>query len=278
MYIGMWWVQRCWMCCSCGELTGALVITLSWGCWYVLFGLVLCRVVSSFFMCEYLSKFSSQLLPLKWGLEFSGEVCSLFRAVELTSLAAVVVFEIIIFKVTVSCQLTESACCRKTLLEDRQGTGSTIWFRIFYLVLGSYAILHLLIGMLSHIPWLRIRTAEWSKYRIIRFIKAVHQVKMSETVAMVFPYPLLLISLLERNNWLYSAMFLLNANIVCLKQGNGFCWVFVPMESSKGWFWGLLNPQWWVSQIPLCPQRIMPIKLSILILFFSPFFFLSSCE
>jgi callose synthase len=63
----------------------------------------------------------------------------------------------------------------KTLLEDRQGTGSTIWFRIFYLVLGSYAILHLLIGMLSHIPWLRIRTAEWSKYRVIRFIKAVHQ-------------------------------------------------------------------------------------------------------
>jgi callose synthase len=90
----------------------------------------------------------------------------------------------------------------KTLLEDRQGTGSTIWFRIFYLVLGSYAILHLLIGMLSHIPWLRIRTAEWSKYRVIRFIKAVHQVKMSETVATVFPYPLLLISLLERNNWL----------------------------------------------------------------------------
>ncbi|CAM6036816.1 unnamed protein product [Sphagnum compactum] len=63
----------------------------------------------------------------------------------------------------------------KTLLEDRQGTGSTVWFRIFYLVLGSYAILHLLIGMLSHIPWLRIRTAEWSKYRVIRFIKAVHQ-------------------------------------------------------------------------------------------------------
>jgi hypothetical protein len=68
--------------------------------------------------------------------------------------------------------------------------------------LGGYAILHLLIGMLSHIPWLRSRTAEWSKYRVICFIKAVHQVKISETVAMVFPYPLFMISLLERNNWL----------------------------------------------------------------------------
>ncbi|XP_024363886.1 callose synthase 9 isoform X2 [Physcomitrium patens] len=63
----------------------------------------------------------------------------------------------------------------KTIEEENSGSGADTWFRIFYWVLGTYAVIHMVIALLLRVPWFRMQAERCSNFYVLQFIKWVHQ-------------------------------------------------------------------------------------------------------
>jgi len=63
----------------------------------------------------------------------------------------------------------------KTLQEDARNSGSTAWFRIFYIVLASYSGTQLIFTFLLRLPWLRRQAEKCSNVYVFQFFKWLHQ-------------------------------------------------------------------------------------------------------
>ena len=74
---------------------------------------------------------------------------------------------------------------RKTIKEEKSGSGSETWFRAFYWVLGIYGGLQLFFAVLLRVPWFRMQAEKCSNFYIVQLIKWVHQVLLLSTQLLV---------------------------------------------------------------------------------------------
>lgn len=66
--------------------------------------------------------------------------------------------------------------CRKTLEEDARNDGSGAWFRIYWILIASYAGANVIFVFLLRIPFLQRQAAKCSNVYLFQFFKWLHQV------------------------------------------------------------------------------------------------------